>query len=123
MKTPKKAMAGSRYSQPFQLLFSMHSLLSQILSLYILSLILSGLPTRRFAFEGFLSVNKLSRKEHLDELKQEKRTMVFYEAPHKLQTTLKDMLAVFGDREIALVKELTKIHENVFYNNHKWRFG
>ena len=78
------------------------------------ALAISGFPTGRFCFEGFLSVNKLSRKEHLDELKNEKRTMVFYEAPHKLQTTLKDMLQVFGDREIALVKELTKIHENVF---------
>lgn len=78
------------------------------------ALSISGFPTGRFCFEGFLSVNKLSRKEHLDDLKTEKRTMVFYEAPHKLISTLRDMLNVFGDREIALVKELTKIHEDVF---------
>ncbi len=81
------------------------------------ALAISGFPTGRFCFEGFLSVNKLSRKEHLDELKNEKRTMVFYEAPHKLPATLRDMLTVFGNREIALVKELTKIHEDVFITN------
>lgn len=73
----------------------------------------SGLPSGRFTFEGFLSVNKPSRRAHLEELKSEKRTMVFYEAPHKLAATLGDMLAAFGDREIALVKELTKVHETV----------
>lgn len=73
----------------------------------------SGLPSGRFTFEGFLSVNKPSRRQHLEELKFEKRTMVFYEAPHKLAATLADMFAVFGDREIALVKELTKLHETV----------
>lgn len=73
----------------------------------------SGLPSGRFTFEGFLSVNKPSRRQHLEELKSEKRTMVFYEAPHKLAATLNDMLAAFGDREIALVKELTKVHETV----------
>lgn len=78
------------------------------------ALAISGFPSGRFCFEGFLSVNKLSRKNHLDELKNEKRTMIFYEAPHKLQYTLKDMLAVFGDREIALARELTKIHEDVY---------
>lgn len=77
------------------------------------ALAVSGLPTGRFTFEGFLSMNKKSRKEHLDEVKNEKRTMVFYEAPHKLLNTLKDMLATFGDRKIALVRELTKIHEEV----------
>ena len=77
------------------------------------ALAVSGLPTGRFTFEGFLSMNKKSRKEHLDEVKNEKRTMVFYEAPHKLLNTLKDMLAAFGDRKIALVRELTKIHEEV----------
>ena len=79
----------------------------------IVALTLSGLPTGRFTFEGFLSTNKPSRKEHLDELRDETRTMIFYEAPHKLKTTLKDMQKVFGDREIAIVKELTKIHETV----------
>lgn len=73
----------------------------------------SGMPSGRFTFEGFLSVNKPSRRAHLEELKTEKRTMVFYEAPHKLAATLADMYAAFGDREIALVKELTKIHETV----------
>lgn len=73
----------------------------------------SGLPSGRFTFEGFLSVNKPSRRAHLESLKSEKRTMVFYEAPHKLAATLADMVAVFGEREIALVKELTKIHETV----------
>ena len=65
----------------------------------------SGLPSGRFTFEGFLSVNKPSRRAHLEELKSEKRTMVFYEAPHKLAATLADMYAAFGEREIALVKE------------------
>lgn len=73
----------------------------------------SGLPSGRFTFEGFLSVNKPSRRQHLEAVKTEKRTMVFYEAPHKLAATLGDMLAAFGDREIALVKELTKVHETV----------
>ena len=72
---------------------------------------LSGLPTGRFTFEGFLSVTKKSRFEHLDSLRQEKRTMVFYEAPHKLAATLRDMLEVLGDRRITLCRELTKIHE------------
>ena len=78
------------------------------------ALALSGMPSGRFCFEGFLSVNKISRKEHLDSLKNEARTMIFYEAPHKLLNTLKDMEVTFGDREIAIVKELTKVHENVF---------
>lgn len=77
------------------------------------ALAISGMESGRFTFEGFLSINKPSRKEHLDELRNETRTMIFYEAPHKLKATLKDMQKVFGDREIAIVKELTKIHENV----------
>ncbi len=77
------------------------------------ALAVAGLPTGRFAFEGFLSVNKRARREHLDSIKTEPRTMVFYEAPHKLAATLEDLLAVLGDREIALVRELTKIHEEV----------
>ena len=75
------------------------------------ALALSGLPTGRFTFEGFLSANKKQRREQLDELKAEKRTMIFYEAPHKLKTTLKDMLTVLGDREISISRELTKLHE------------
>ncbi|HEX3017213.1 MAG TPA: 16S rRNA (cytidine(1402)-2'-O)-methyltransferase [Caproicibacter sp.] len=82
-------------------------------SAVVSALAVSGLPTGRFTFEGFLSVNKKSRREHLDELKGEHRTMVFYEAPHKLAGTLADMLSAFGDRRISLVRELTKIHEEV----------
>ncbi len=80
----------------------------------VTALAISGMPSGRFCFEGFLSVNKISRRKHLNELKDEKRTMIFYEAPHKLPATLKDMLAAFGDRRAALVRELTKIHETVF---------
>ncbi len=77
------------------------------------ALTVSGLPTGRFCFEGFLSMNKRSRREHLKELVSERRTMVFYEAPHKLPSTLEDLLTALGDRRIALVRELTKIHEEV----------
>ncbi len=78
------------------------------------ALILSGLSTRRFAFEGFLSVNKRHRKEHLESVKNDMRTLIFYEAPHKLKNTLADMENAFGsDRRIALARELTKIHEEV----------
>ncbi len=77
------------------------------------ALAISGMNAHRFTFEGFLSVNKKSRKDHLEEIVNEKRTMIFYEAPHKLVATLKDLLSYLGDREIALVRELTKIHEEV----------
>lgn len=78
----------------------------------VCALAASGLPTGRWCFEGFLSVNKKARREHLDALKQEKRTMIFYEAPHKLRATLDDLRAAFGDgRRIALSRELTKLHE------------
>ena len=77
------------------------------------ALILSGLPTSRFTFEGFLSVNRRRKKTHLDSLKNDTHTLIFYEAPHKLVTTLKDMLNAFGDRKVALVRELTKVHEEV----------
>ena len=78
------------------------------------ALILSGLTTRRFSFEGFLSVNKRHRTEHLASLKNDTHTLIFYEAPHKLRTTLADMATVFGgERKIALVRELTKLHEEV----------
>lgn len=78
------------------------------------ALILSGLPTRRFAFEGFLSVNKRHRREHLESIKNDTHTLIFYEAPHKLKNTLNDMQKVLGGgRKIALVRELTKIHEEV----------
>ena len=78
------------------------------------ALALSGMPSGRFCFEGFLSVNKAGRKQHLEEIKEETRTMIFYEAPHKLLATLKDMQEILGDRKIAIVRELTKIHESVF---------
>lgn len=82
-------------------------------SAVVTALALSGLPTGRFTFEGFLSVNRRSRREHLESLRQERRTMVFYEAPHKLPATLRDMAETLGDRRVALVRELTKIHEEV----------
>ena len=82
-------------------------------SAVVTALALSGLPAGRFTFEGFLSVNKRSRREHLEALRLEQRTMVFYEAPHKLPATLRDMALVLGERRIALVRELTKIHEEV----------
>lgn len=75
------------------------------------ALIISGKDTGRFCFEGFLSVNKKSRCQHLSSLADEKRTMIFYEAPHKLRRTLEDMYKVFGDREISIVREITKLHE------------
>ena len=83
-------------------------------SALITALSISGMPSGRFCFEGFLSVNRISRREHLQSLINEQRTMIFYEAPHKLLQTLKDMKDYFGNRKIALVKELTKLHENVF---------
>ncbi len=82
-------------------------------SALVTALAISGMESGRFTFEGFLSVNKQSRREHLASLQNEKRTMIFYEAPHKLTATLKDMLSFFGDRQIALVRELTKLHETV----------
>lgn len=81
----------------------------------ISALAISGLPTGRFTFEGFLSVNKRTRREHLQSVANEQRTVVFYEAPHKLAKTLADLAEVMGnDRKIAIVRELTKIHETVW---------
>ncbi len=80
----------------------------------ITALSISALPTGRFTFEGFLSVNKKSRQEHLASLQNETRTMIFYEAPHKLLATLHDLCAAFGSaRKITLCRELTKLHEQV----------
>ncbi len=80
----------------------------------ITALSISGQSTGRFCFEGFLSTAKKSRREHLEALRSETRTMVFYEAPHKLLATLEDMAAVFGEaRPISLCRELTKLHEEV----------
>lgn len=81
----------------------------------VAALAVSGLPTGRFTFEGFLTVNKKSRRERLDRLKKEERTMIFHEAPHKLRTTLQDLSAAFGaDRPAALCRELTKLHEETW---------
>ena len=80
---------------------------------FVTALAISGMPSGRFTFEGFLTVSKQNRKKHLEELINEKRTMIFYEAPHKLASTLADMAKYWGNRNIALVKEITKIHENV----------
>lgn len=80
----------------------------------ITALILSGLSAARYAFEGFLSTNKRNRYEHLENIKNDTHTLIFYEAPHKLLTTLNDMKTVFGgDRRIALARELTKLHEEI----------
>ena len=80
----------------------------------IVALTLSGLPTGRFTFEGFLSVNKAERRAHLSALANETRTMLFHEAPHKLQATLDDFVRAFGaDRRIAICRELTKAHEEI----------
>jgi 16S rRNA (cytidine1402-2'-O)-methyltransferase len=76
------------------------------------ALALSGLPSQRFTFEGFLSTSRKARSEHLESLRYEERTMIIYEAPHKLCTTLEDLRAVFGgDRQISLCREITKLHE------------
>ena len=75
------------------------------------ALVASGMPTGRFAFEGFLTVNKKNRLEHLQSVKNDTRTLIFYEAPHKLLSTLRDMLEVFGNRKIVLARELTKKFE------------
>ena len=80
----------------------------------ICALAASGFPTGRFCFEGFLSVNKKNRREHLAMLAKETRTMVFYEAPHKLPHTLADMLEAWGDRRLFVAREISKIHEECF---------
>lgn len=80
----------------------------------IAALAVSGLPTQQFCFEGFLAVSGKTRREHLDRLRNETRTMIFYEAPHKLLATLQDLSAAFGaERKISLCRELTKLHEEV----------
>lgn len=82
-------------------------------SAVISALCVSGLATGRFCFEGFLSVNKKSRCEHLESLLDESRTMIFYEAPHKLPNTLKDFYETFPDRKLTIARELTKLHEEI----------
>ncbi len=80
----------------------------------VTALTLSGLPTRRFAFEAFLPMEKKERREVLEELVKETRTIILYEAPHKLTRTLKDLRDVLGNRRITLCRELTKKHETAF---------
>lgn len=81
---------------------------------FVNALAVSGLPTVRFTFEGFLPMNKKNRRTHLDSLRAEQRTMVFHEAPHKLPATLRDLADCFGgDRRVSLCRELTKLHEEV----------
>ena len=82
-------------------------------SAVISGLAISGLDTRRFQFEGFLPVAKKQRSEQLAQASKSTHTLIFYEAPHKLQGTLEDMLTFFGDRKISLCRELTKLHEEV----------
>ena len=80
----------------------------------VTALAASGQPTGRFTFEGFLAMNKKNRRAHLDALRMEQRTMIFYEAPHKLVATLRDLADTFGrEREISLCRELTKLHEEI----------
>ena len=79
----------------------------------ITALCASGIATGRFCFEGFLSVNKKSRRDHLLEISNEQRTMIFYEAPHKLCNTLRDLYETLGDRQITIARELTKLHEEI----------
>lgn len=78
---------------------------------FVNALIPSGMNTREFSFIGFLSANKKEKKDKLEELKYETKTLIFYEAPHKLSNTLEAMLEILGDRNIVLARELTKIHE------------
>ena len=82
-------------------------------SAVVTALAMSGLPTQRFTFEGFLSTANKSRREHLETLRHEHRTLVLYEAPHKLVETLEDLLQTLGDRDVALCRELTKLHEEI----------
>ncbi len=81
---------------------------------FVNALVISGLSSRRFRFEAFLPTDKKERRAVLDEMKKDTATLVMYEAPHRLLKTLQELLEVFGNRKIALCKELTKLHENVF---------
>lgn len=83
-------------------------------SAFTCALVASGMPTGRFSFEGFLTMNKRNRREHLESVRNDTHTLIFYEAPHKLLSTLKDMFEVFGDRKIVLARELTKKFEEFF---------
>lgn len=84
-------------------------------SAHISALCLSGLPTARFCFEGFLSVNRKNRLERLEQIRSYPETLIFYEAPHKLIKTLQDLYETLGDRQIAIAKEITKLHERIVH--------
>lgn len=86
-------------------------------SAVISALCLSGFPAARFCFEGFLSTTRKNRMQRLDEIKEYRETLIFYEAPHKLLKTLEDLYQAFGDRKIAIVKEITKLHEKVLHTS------
>ena len=81
------------------------------------ALICSGLDTKEFVFIGFLPLNKKNRKEKLEEIKNTTKTMILYEAPHKLETTLKDLKQIIGNRKVVLARELTKVHEEYIREN------
>ncbi len=83
----------------------------------ITALVKSSFDTTRFSFEGFLSTNKKQRRKHLESLKEETRTTIFYEAPHKILQTLKDIHSILGEKNICLARELTKLHEEFIYDN------
>ena len=102
-----KSVKNGRYPVACTGLSSVHK------SAVISALCVSGLSTGRFAFEGFLSTNKNERSERLNEIKNDTRTTIFYEAPHKLQKTLEDLYGAFGDRRISLCRELTKLNEEI----------
>ncbi|SCG81741.1 hypothetical protein DW1_0120 [Proteiniborus sp. DW1] len=80
----------------------------------VLALVLSGLPTGKFVFEGFLPSNKKDRRDTLQNIKNEERTIILYESPYRVKALLQDMLEIFGERNIAVCRELTKKYEEVF---------
>jgi len=86
-------------------------------SAFLLALVASGYNTDRFIFEGFLPRKSGEKKERLKELKQEKRTLIFYEAPHRILKTLKDIIEIFGDREVSVSREITKKYEEHIRGN------
>ena len=83
----------------------------------ITALVGSGLETAKFGFEGFLDRDKIRRREQLEEIKHEKRTIIFYESPHRLKDTLKDMLKILGNRSISINRELTKKYQEIIRND------
>ncbi len=84
---------------------------------FVIALVSSGLNTHRFTFEGFLDRDKKLRRNRLEEIKEEYKTMIFYESPHRLKETLKDMLKIFGNRQISINRELTKKYQEIIRND------